>query len=276
MGLFDFETAETKVRNRTPLVKSIAQKLDADYQYSIRGVKDKFNIEDSSECENSNVIVGEKNGFEYCFIEYYHVGRGKNDHSKWVSKVSLRLNDTFPDFDLQTRSSALSGVGCMAVLSLPFLGIPFFLLSQLLMFCFAFFHSKSGFQLEMLIPMGAFILFGSIFGFIGWSIFSSALKTYKQINNQGQYYIRNPKFKEKYVILSDADVYRVRKVFNDNVCSKIVKFTPEITEISCRNNCLKKDFGSNEQLSYPLCHNYLIPLVKQAELLEDYDSESLF
>ena len=128
----------------------------------------------------------------------------------------------------------------------------------------------------MLIPMGAFILFGSIFGFIGWSIFSSALKTYKQINNQGQYYIRNPKFKEKYVILSDADVYRVRKVFNDNVCSKIVKITPEITEISCRNNCLKKDFGSNEQLSYPLCHNYLIPLVKQAELLEDYDSESLF
>ncbi|MBQ2592037.1 MAG: hypothetical protein II567_01980, partial [Candidatus Riflebacteria bacterium] len=119
MGLFDFETTETKVRNRTPLVKSIAQKLDADYQYSIRGVKDKFNIEDSSECENSNVIVGEKNGFEYCFIEYYHVGRGKNDHSKWVSKVSLRLNDTFPDFDLQTRSSALSGVGCMAVLSLP-------------------------------------------------------------------------------------------------------------------------------------------------------------
>lgn len=275
MGLFDFETAETKVRNRTPLVKSLAQKLDANYQYGIRGVKEKFNIGDSSDCENSNVIIGEKDGFEYCFIEYYHIGRKKNDHSRWESKISLRLNDTFPDFDLQTRSSALSGVGCMVVFALPILGFSLFLLSQILLFCFILFHSKFGFQLEMLIPMGMFVLFGSIFGFGGWSIISSALKTYRQINNQGQYYIRNPKFKGKYVILSDADVYRVRKVFNDNVCSKIVKFTPEITSISCKKNCLQKDFGSNEQLSYPLCIKYLDPLVKQAEIIEDYDSDLL-
>lgn len=268
MGLFNFESAETRVRNRSSIVKGLAQKLKAQYQYGIRGIKEKFDIGSS---ENSNVIVGEIKGFEYCFTEHYHSKSGKNDHSRWISEVSLRLNDEFPDFELSTKSSALTGAGCMMVLGLPFLGVPIFMTLQALLFIIFSFMDKSGTGLVALFPLIFFIGFACIFGAIGWFIFSSGLKTFRQVNNQGKYYIRNPKFKEKYVILSDADVYRVRKVFTDKVCSKLVNFRPEIQKINCTKNCLKAEFGSNEQLSYPLCSKYLGPLVKQAEIIEDYD-----
>ena len=71
MGLFDFETAETKVRNRTQFIKSLAQKLDATQLFDLRTVSKKFSF-DILEAKKCNIISGEYNGFEYCFIEYYH------------------------------------------------------------------------------------------------------------------------------------------------------------------------------------------------------------
>ena len=271
MGLFSFESAETNARNRTPIVKGLAQKLNAQYQYGIRGIKEKFDIGSS---EDSNVIFGEIKGFEYCFTEHYHRKSGKNDHSRWISEVSLRLNDEFPDFEVSTRSSALTGAGCAIVLGLPFLGIPAFMIFQVIFIIITGLTHKTGFSLELIFPILIFLAITGIFGTIGWLIVSSGLKTYRQVNNQGKYYIRNSKFKEKYVILTDADDNRIRRIFNDKVCSKIANSIPQLERINCSKNCLKTEFGSNEQLSYPLCNKYLAPLVKQAEIFEDYDYDS--
>ena len=271
MGLFDFETAETKVRNRTQLIKSLAQKLDAKHLTDIRQVTNKFSFYSSSDTKNCNIIVGNYKGFDYCFIEYYHKKCGKNDHSRWVSEVSLRFNNNYPDFELETKSSAQIKAWLMMIFGLPFLGVPIFFISQFLFFFFKIF--KSGFDIEILVPFFLFIGFGVLFGVIGWFVFSGGFRTLKQIQNQGQYYIRNSKFKEKYVILTEANVNRVRKTFNDKVCSKIVNFIPAIQSINCSSNCLKSEFGRNEQLTYPLCMQHLEQLAKQAEIFEDYESD---
>ena len=93
MGFFDlFDTRESKVRGRVDQIQALASKLNADYNYGIESVKYFFS-DVSEEMKECNTIVGESEGYEYCFIEYYHIGRGKNDHSKWVTKYSLRLND---------------------------------------------------------------------------------------------------------------------------------------------------------------------------------------
>ena len=199
----------------------------------------------------------------------YHKKSGKNDHSRWVSELSVRFNENFPDFQLDTRSSALITAWITMILGLPFLGVPVFFLSQFLFFFFKIF--KSGFDIEILVPLLLFFGVGMICGALGWLIFSSGIKTYKQIQNQGQYYIRNSKFKEKYVILSDANVNRIRKLFNDRVCAKIVNFRPNLNSINCINNCLRSEFGRNEQLSYPLCIQYLEKYTKQAQIFEDYE-----
>ena len=271
MGLFDFETAETKVRNRTQLIKSLAQKLDARYLSDLRMVSKKFSF-DILQAKKCNIIAGEYNGFEYCFLEYYHQKSGKNDHSRWVSEISVRFNENFPDFQLDTRFSALFTAWLTMIFGLPFLGLPVFFLSQFLMFFFKIF--KTGFDIEILVPLLLFFGIGMISGMLGWLLFSPGLKTYKQIHNQGQYYIRNHKFKEKYVILSDANVNTIRKIFNDKVCAKIVDFKPDLDSINCTNNCLRSKFGHNEQLTYPLCMQYLEKFTRQAQIFEDYESDS--
>ncbi len=274
MGLFSFESPESKMRSRMGPVKAIADRLNADYYHGIEEVKDTFFPSINDEMKNSNVIVGESEGYRYCFIEYYHRGRGKNDHSKWISRIALRLNEEdFPDFDLSSKSSALFSVGCFIAFALPFGIVPLIMLTS---FIFMFLNNKAIPKDSQLIPIIiglGFLFFTLIFGAISFFIINYALKTYKQINSQGKYCISNPKFRDKYVILTDSDEYRIRKVFNEKVCSRIVDFNPEISSISIQNNCIQKGCDYNEQLSYPLCLKYINQLVKEAQIFEKDESE---
>ena len=119
------------------------------------------------------------------------------------------------------------------------------------------------------------LLFFGAFGFISYLLLSNTLKTYKQIKNQYQYYIRNPEFREKYVILSDDDARSISKVFTEKVCSRIVNYKPEIDHLQISNNCLLEDIPNDEQLTYLRCLEYIDKLTKEAQLFEK-DEEDLY
>ena len=118
------------------------------------------------------------------------------------------------------------------------------------------------------------VVFGLIFGAVGWFIISTSIDTIKDIYGQGKYNIYNHKFREKYVIISKANANSIRNVFTDNVVSGIVNHKPEITEINCHNCCFSSSFNYNEQLTYALCNKYLGPLLKQAQIFEESESSS--
>jgi hypothetical protein len=276
MGIFDFESAQTKVRNRIGAVKALADQLNAEYYDGISQIKNKFGIDDSdSDIKNSNAIVGELQGFEYCFVEYYHRQHGKNDSSKWVTNVYLRLNkDDFPDFQLMTKTSALTGAGCILIFGLPFFCVPLFLIFQAITMFTTIFKNTYGLGLNVSIifPLITMTLISLVFGAVGWFIISASIKTIKSVYGQGKYNILNYKFREKYVIISEADVNSIRKVFTENVVSGIVNHKPEITNINCHNCCFSSSFNHNEQLTYALCNKYLGPLLKQAQIFEEPES----
>ena len=128
MGLFSiFEGRDSKIRSRIGPIRALCSQLNANHYYGVESVRNIFFSEIDNEMENSNVIVGKTEQYSYCFIEYYHIGRGKNDHSKWVAKASLRLNEeSFPNFDLWKKKTALFNIGCLTLLSLPFVTVSLF------------------------------------------------------------------------------------------------------------------------------------------------------
>ena len=277
MGFFTFESAESKMKSRIGPVKALSEKLDADYYHGIETVRNTFFPDIKDDLKDSNVIVGESEGYRYCFLEYYHQGRGKNDHSKWVSKISLRLNEeNFPDFDLQTKKSALASAGCILAFALPFGAVPVFMFLNFIFIFLVGGGSKSVPKEGILIPiiMGlGFLLFAAVFGTVAYLMLSTAIDTYKQVKNQGKYCISNPQFREKYVIMTKTDANRIRKVFNEKVCSRIVSYRPELESINIKDNCIHRECDYNQQLSYPLCLKYINMLVKEAQLFEKDETD---
>ena len=268
MGLFDFRSREQRIRDRVVEVRELASKLNADYNYGIESVKYFFS-DVSEEMKECNTIVGESEGFQYCFIEYYHVGHGKNDHSRWISKFSLRMNDEeFPDFTLQTKDKALQGVGCLLLFSVPFVVGPLIAILSSIHILFSMLKNapKEGF-LGIIVFSLVFLLFAGLFGFVGYLIFSDAIKTYKQIYNQGQYYIRDAFFREKYVILSDVDTRYIRRVFTEKVCIRVSSYWPEKISIDVKNGCIHEELNS-EQLSFPKCFEIIKKRTRDALIFE--------
>lgn len=274
MELFTLESVKTKVKNRIPDLQSLSEKLNANFydannQVSVKDMIEKFNFHTKdSDIENCYVISGEIQGYEYCFIEYYHKGHGKSDQSRWISKVSLLLNNDYPDFNIMTKKQAYTSMGCLLTFGGIFLSVPFFFIIHFLRLILSV-YSKG--DLTLLIPLAGPFLFTLIFGAVGCLICFASLKNFRTIRSQGKYNIQNLKFREKYVIYSDSDVNSIRKVFNENVVSKIVNFKPEITNLTCNKNCLQSDFSYEELLSYESCNKYLGPLLKQAQIIEETD-----
>ncbi len=265
MGLFEEEDAYTKVTNRISDVEKLSAKLNGNFINDIEKIKSKFSIDGSErDLDNCNAITGEIQGFEYCFIEYFHRRQGKNDHSHWITKVFLRFNKDIPDFELNTKNSANKNVWGGFVFGSIFLLIP----TGMIVLGIVAIINRNFAQLFNIIPFG---LFGLIFGLFGGWIIHSSKRTYNQINDQGKYNIHNPRFREKYVIFSDDNLNKIRQTFNENVVSKIVDAKPEISSISVRNNCLSSDFDRNDQLSYASCNKYLAPLLQQAKILEEIE-----
>ncbi len=229
MGIFD--DAHTKVTKRIGFIKDLASKLNGSFVSNIDGLRLKYNISELyGDLDDSNAITGEIQGYEYCFIEYFHQGNGRYDSSRWGSSVYLLLNKDIPDFKLTTKKTAR-----LKAISDFIFGIILMILFFILLFrndnLDSFFH---GSLLENLF-VGLIMLFMCVF--IGALAFMSMYKTYETfgiINNQNKYNIRNPIFRKKYIIISEDDENKISNIFNENAVLKIIETKPEITEINCQ------------------------------------------
>ena len=258
-------TSSIKARERTAAVKFLSEKMNASYTYGANSLKDKFNVCHEEEEKDGNVIFGSFDGYPYCFVEYFHIGKGKNDYSEWMSYCSLRLKSTCPDFEVSKITSAQSSsnisivVGCILLIPTLF---------TLIFFFAGVFILYKGYVLNGL----PFIIFSTIafffFGFFSYTMITAGLQTKREIKNQSKYDIRNHSFKDKYVILSVADPYKIKKIFTDEVCEGIVKARPEIDTIAVSKNCINMEFRKGEMLEYNSCNKCLNTLVSQANLFK--------
>lgn len=245
-------------KSRIADVKALAKELDADYYYGISKVKDRFNIEDRYEYKgisDSNVIVGQREEYDYCFIEYFQT---KASAGGWKSKVFLRMKNNMPDFVLMTKETAKSRFLFVGIISMGFILFPGTVLLTVL-----FGEGRN----SNIIPAVAAI---SLFVLAGLCLLIFIIKYLIKFFNQDKYRILNKKFKDKYVIFSDAPSEKIRTIFNEKVCSKIIK-KPSDLYIDLRNNCLSLSFEAREKLSLDGCNKYLNQIIDNVKVFENDD-----
>ncbi|MBP5469179.1 MAG: hypothetical protein J6Z11_08045 [Candidatus Riflebacteria bacterium] len=270
MALFSFANPEQKVKERTDFIKALSAHLNAEYYNVIDAVAEFFNFSYYRDLSNCNIIVGNIEGFDYCFVEYFHVGRGKNDHSKWISELSFRMQKDIPDFQLITKDSAKRNAGCFIIFGLIFFIPVVVTIIASIVAGTSLLSGKNEAGFLSYIFIGVYVLVALLFTIIPSFLIYSGIKTLKEINNQRKYNIMNPNFNEKYAIFtdSDTDTYKISKIFNYDFCSKVLNFEPELTEITFDKNCVKKEYDST-QLTLAFCENELKTFLNKAKLFEE-------
>lgn len=272
MALFSFTSPEEKVKERTDFIKALSAHLNAEYYNGVDAFAEKFDFSQDSELLKSNAIVGNLEGFDYCFVEYYHLGRGKNDHSKWISELSFRMQKDIPDFQLITKDSAKRNAGCFIIFGLIFFIPVLVTIITSIVSGTSLLTGKNEAGFLPFIFIGVYVLVALLFTIIPSYLIYSGIKTLKEINNQRKYNIMNPNFNEKYAIFTDTntDTYKISKIFNYDFCSKVLNFEPELTEITFNKNCTKKEYDGT-QLTLAFCENELKTFLNKAKLFEERD-----
>ena len=242
------------VKSRVSYIKSLAKNLNAEYCYGIERVKNRFNIKVKDGISDSNVIVGNRDGYDYCFVEYYRTKK----HSRWESKLFLRMKYDLPDFMLMTKESASFQLRFQAIFSGAFILIPIIGFINVI--------AQNGWN-SSLIPAACVIL---LFVGIGLWLLKDFFKYYKKVNNQRIYDIPHNKFKDRYVIISDATTNSIRRIFNEKVCSEFVD-NPLDKDLIISNKCTSLDFQMTEQLSLDSCNDNLDLLLKRVKVFEKAD-----
>ncbi len=254
------------LKDRANFVKQLADELNAEYYCGLdENIKKKYDIAFSrfkKEEKESNVIVGNFEGYEYFFEEFYHERENRRDFSRWISYYRLRLKGKFPNFTLKTKRNIIQDY----ILSL-FTTFALFLLPALLIYI----------NLSNSNPSKAFQIF-FIFLFLGtWLMFMflgvvSFIDFYFQ---QKKYKTGNQMFDKKYIIQGNPKLDAIKTIFSDEVCSKIANYPFEFNFI-VKNNILVYD-RSNKCLKYlnlEVCKKVLNDSVSIAKILEE-KSDSL-
>ena len=247
--------AKKKAEERKNDVQYLAGQLEAEYcsTLMINELKNRFNsISKITEIENSNIIVGNIEGYDYCLVEYYHIRRGKGDHSGWRSKLIFRTKGSIPDFRLLTKKSAISTACIGLFFGLLFLIIPICIILS----------GKGGATIPAILSI-----------VISLIILYCAVLDIKEIYENDKYGIRNSRFKEKYIIRTEASPNDINRVFTEEVCSKILNYPSDI-DIEINEQEIFEEFELDEKLSYPLCKKHLNSLISKVKILEG-DSELL-
>lgn len=245
-----------KVKSRANTVKEISDKLNANYLFGAKSIKNKFSFDISeSYINDSNVIYGSIEGFDYCFIEYYYVNAFERGNSKerWISRLILKFKDEeFPTFHLITKKKALSDIIYSVILSLVFFIIPII-----------FYLSDGNNDIKLLLFLLA--IFGVPFILtVGFIIHSLMM-----ISDQDRFRISNQKFKEKYVLLDVLSSNNsINSLFSEEVCSNIVNY-PDDIDIKVKKNSISEEFGFNETLSFEICQKRLNKLISIVKLFEN-------
>ncbi len=259
MSFFDSDNND-KAKERVSSVKKLSEKLNADYYYGVDKLRAKFNLYTNSELKESNAISGKIEDHEYCFVEYYHTKNGKNDSSKWVSNLYMKTkDDTFPNFHLKPKSSTIS----LAILLIIFASI--FFIGSLVLLGTVFFGNVKGGDVISIILL---ILISLFFNIVSLIIIAINVKTLKKVYGRDPYGINNRVFREKYVIFSEESPEKIRKIFTEKVCAKIIKEAGYDLDIIFVNNVTDDSLNYNEQLSLNSCNKHLNKLLKTIKLFE--------
>ncbi len=256
MGFLDSDR-KGMVEYRSSIVKDLAKKMGADYYYGVDKVKSDFCIFDY-EMNDSNVIVGNKDGYDYCFVEYYHERCGKSDYPRWVSTLFFKMkNNNLPSFHLTTKSSAFTSSGLGILQSLFYL---------IMAFLFIYLGIDSFRKTS-----GNFYIFatimGVLFGLIGVVLLNLHLRPLFKLKIQSKYGIRDKEFLEKYIIISEADPAEISKVFTEEVCSRIVNSLTDV-DFDLSGCIVTVPFNTDSQLSYSSCKGYLDDILYKAKIFE--------
>ena len=250
MGLFDPPPSRTALlKERTTFLSDLADQLNSELYHGTSLIKKHFSFIKKFDIESdSNVILGNIEGYNFCFVEDYQEKQSKHSHSHWESKFIIEMKEEkFPDFSIETKKQAIKNYSFILLFSLIFFSIPYFV---------SFF--KNGNVYIALIISGGF----------GLILLSICIQGFKNIFKQDKYKISNYRFKEKYVISSERKPEKIREVLTDKVCSKIVNY-PGNLDISFSNKCISIDLPSNEKLSYNICVNLINKYIKIVKLFED-------
>ncbi len=260
MGLF-YTSSRDMVSGRIIAIKEIAEKLEADYSYGFNTIQNKFDsFFFSHEMQDSNVITGNIDGYDYCFIEYYHQKSGKHDTAHWRSSAILKAtNRSIPDFSLALKGPTVKKAKLSIIFGILFLFVPVILLISL--------YSAGMLRLDSAALVIGFICL--VFVLVPTIVILASIGTLREVNNQGKYGIHNRAFKEKYVILAHSDPARIRRLFTEKLCTKILRQPMDI-EVTFTKNCIIQSFNDS-LFTYSSCKSTLNLLLDKAKVFEIED-----
>ena len=255
---FKLPDKNKKEKIRIEPVKAIATQLDATYVRGIDNINRIFPIPKNLDNNNSNAIIGNIDGYDYCFWEYFHIGSHfENYNSYYISKAIIKLKEKYiPPLLLLTKKSAI----------IKIIKVPFFILLFLIFILVFIFISTNTINSFLKSTIMSFFLICISF-FNAKDLLKKWVETLKNYNNQKIYNFSNQKFKEKYVILSKGDPQQIRNLFDEKVCSRIINYKANLY-IEINNTSITSYFKTNEKLTYNLCQNHLNIILKQAKLFE--------
>lgn len=233
----------SELENRTVFFKDIlCSEFNAIHYQDKNIIKSKFALSDKdlSEIKESNVLSGTHDEYEYNILEYSLIS---NTDKNYYLMASVKIPDkNFPEFELVPKWSGLIKKAIICILTLPFLLLfllSFFYISS--WFAAVFIHSE-----EILKETTTSNLIKSFFKsliFLGMlyipsHIFSKSISKIKDRLFQGKYGIKNAEFNSRYAFDNVKDANSIKRVFTPKVCSNIVNFTPQLSNIKSKNNYL--------------------------------------
>lgn len=241
---------------RVDCIKKIAKGFGAKFQTGLEEYTNLFNLTEiatRSELDESNAVIGNIEGYDYCILEFFRIVYGKQPRSFYVSKAIINIKkDNNISFSLLTRKSVilqiinklLSAFVFSAIYLIVVLGVN---------------HQNLNNQNSIyLIAFLCLILIVAL-----WN----TIKTIYKISLQNKYNIQNRHFINNYVILSDTEPKIIGEIFNDEVCSRIVDNKLD-SDIIVKNNCITSDFSYDEELTLEGCQKRLTYLLNQAKLFK--------
>ena len=211
-------------KDRVDCIKKIAKEFGAKFQTGLKEYTDLFNLTEiatKSEINESNAVIGNIEGYDYCILEFFRTIYGKYPRYFYVSKAIINIKkDNNPSFRLLTRKSVVLKIINKLLFAFIFSAI-------YLVVVLGVNHQNLNNQNSLyLIAFLCLILIVAL-----WK----TIKTIFEISFQKKYYIQNRNFNDNYVILSNAEPKIIREVFNDEVCSRIVDNKLD-SDITVKNN----------------------------------------
>ena len=245
-----------QVSDRYEFIKKLAHDLKASYccyaenSYRFNDIKKQFNLAPNIELNNSNIITGKYEGYDYCFVERFSDDFRRLEIIKWTSTFVIKTNNKkFPDFKIIAKKSYV-------MFNFAYIMIPIALFAALI----GYYIQNGTKDLNNLYVLAVMAVVSTLIFIVSFII--DLLK----IKQQNKYKINNLKFKDRYIILSEADPNEIEEVFDDRICSRIAGYYTDL-ELSFKSKCFSKEF-SETNLTFDLCDSNLKDYFSQVQLFE--------